>query len=467
MKNGGKRKTKRPASTLRTAPGHQDSQQVASPDTPDSPAGQVEDMPTETVASAPRSATIPVPRHALAAFGLLNLAPWLVVLAIGTTGLYRSCSGRSLALSSASAPMPDGFTRGKTGPWGQIEYQDLSIDPTESSISPRECEPQPVQWFFANRSEEDLERTIDALGLPEDLRREFLDKRRWRSAGNRGTMVAPRDQLILDLPSDARTKVYRVLSESPTNRWHISPFTFHRHSMQEWRTDGSLAPATVDLLEQLTYGATGDLVFFSDKDLLLSRIPVPERLRALKVLRRRLIIAARLRIPPKANVERLASYWCKGNGVKSIVPILRELANEPAGGTIDLVHLLTPFARMHLNTFPEGGETGFLPDCFWTSANFFNDDADAGFSSVDAFIRHVERDYFPVDADPTYGDMILLTDNNGSLFLSANYIADDIVYIKTRASASIPWMLTSLSDLTTIANHFRPTHKLIYRKRHL
>lgn len=411
--------------------------------------------------------TVLVPRRAVIVFFLIHLTPWLMVAVM--TGHFLRAPHRRHHPDARMAPavLPDGFVRGKAGPWGEIEYQRLHADLPEGSMPASHCTPQPIRWVFANRTPEALTHLIATLGLPGDLHDELTDRRRWRADVDRGAIeVSPSDHLILGLPQDARTSLCRILAESPANRWHISPFTLHRSSLDQWRSGGSLTPGTVDLLERLVYGS-GDLLLFSDKDLLLSRLPAGERLPVMKVLTRRSVLAARLRVRPGADVEQLAAYWCKGSRVRSAVPLLRALSNSPTGGTLDLYHLLPPFARMRLNRYPDSSRNAFQPDSFWSSANFFNDAPDERLLNVDEFVRLLDRDYFPVDADPSYGDVILLTDDSGALFTSGNYIADDIVFIKSRGSQSIPWIMTSISDLETVACHFRPTRKITYRKIHL
>src|SRR4029077_5106531 len=86
------------------------------------------------------------------------------------------------------------------------------------------------------------------------------------------------------------------------------------------------------------------------------------------------------------------------------------MAKRPGWGSVTVAHLLPPFARMRLYTYPNPDidPTATRENCFWTAMNFFNESPDPQFLSLENTRRAVGRDYDKTEKLPVYGDLIVL-----------------------------------------------------------
>jgi hypothetical protein len=126
------------------------------------------------------------------------------------------------------------------------------------------------------------------------------------------------------------------------------------------------------------------------------------------------------------------------------------------GGLISIVSLLPPVPKLLIYTYPmpQNGLNGPVvhQDCHWTSFNFFRDPPDPhfGLSEPGYIFDKLKTDYYPLQSDPLYGDVILIAKPDGSIIHSMVYIADDIVFTKNGANLWHPWMYSKLSDVMDI-----------------
>jgi len=115
-----------------------------------------------------------------------------------------------------------------------------------------------------------------------------------------------------------------------------------------------------------------------------------------------------------------------------------------------VVHLIPPFARRRLYTYPTPSTDPKAAgrDCHWTSLNFFSVDPNDDFTVTEAAVRAFERDYYTIQSEFRLGDIILFTEGpTNKCFHSAVYIADDILFTKNGPRASNPWMLMRLEHM--------------------
>jgi hypothetical protein len=61
--------------------------------------------------------------------------------------------------------------------------------------------------------------------------------------------------------------------------------------------------------------------------------------------------------------------------------------------------------------------------------------------------RKLDTEYYPVISDPRFGDIAMLVKRDGTIIHSCVFIADNIVYTKNGASATVPWVLMALPEL--------------------
>ena len=143
------------------------------------------------------------------------------------------------------------------------------------------------------------------------------------------------------------------------------------------------------------------------------------------------------------------------------------MARVPGVDKIDVIHLLPASVRKILYTFPNPllTENGYLPDCHWTSLNFFNAEPLERLSDPIQATQYTLENFRVVEAPYQCGDVLFFTDiKTGDAYHSCAYIADDIVFTKNGRSPLQPWVLMKIEQVKTLYDlHFR-TQTVAYRR---
>ena len=420
--------------------------------------------------STERSLTLSVPRSALWLLGFVILLPWI---AVGTwfvreTGPSAPTQRSSADLGHKPAPLvtgkyPDTF-RCQPGPWGDLEYFRTLIEPPEEFILPDFTVPTTQTWIFKGYSPEKLGALWDSAALTPAQRRS-LDDTTHRETSAEAIIVRPDNATIIGLSPSARTRIYTALSEFPENLAQSNPYRLRSDFRSEWLAGADLPAAAVALSERMFYDR-GITTCFSDYNLVLATLDAPaERFRYIKTLARKSAMIVQLNIAAGADITTLDRYWGRGRRSKDITPILQSIARRPNGGSIDIIHLLPPFARRHLNTYPLPSERpeDANHDCHWASFNFFRETPDERFNSIDYTREVLFNDYFPVLGEPSLGDIIMLVRKDGTVVHSCVYVADNIVFTKNGPAFSVPWLLAPLDSVTAYYGAGEPLDQRRYR----
>ena len=119
--------------------------------------------------------------------------------------------------------------------------------------------------------------------------------------------------------------------------------------------------------------------------------------------------------------------------------------------TVDVMHFLPVIMREKLYTFPSlrDGVKGRLPDCHWTSLNFFNLTARDYYRNTSMAAIQLTQAYNQVSAPYQFGDVLCYTDNGEGLHTCV-YIADNIVLTKNGENILAPWVLLTIEDVSKI-----------------
>jgi hypothetical protein len=130
--------------------------------------------------------------------------------------------------------------------------------------------------------------------------------------------------------------------------------------------------------------------------------------------------------------------------------MLESLTKLPQGARMDIVELLPPLpsAELYSYPFPSTNPADLHKDCHYTALNFFRETPDQRFTDPNFVKQTLLNDYYPVLADPRYGDIITLVRQDGSIIHSCVFIADDIVYTKNSGNFRDPYIFMTLSDMT-------------------
>ena len=384
------------------------------------------------------------------ALSIVLLTPWVILLKFVRAEAPISAAPAAAARTTAAPASSTGPLEGELtpGPWGRLTFNTIMIEPPEAVIPVVSSEPRKQQWHFHGYTAAKLQVLWEEAGLSAAEQQE-LNAPGNRTISESGISVLPSTELILALRPTARGKIYTVLAEFPQNPAQHEPFRFRADSLDDWFVDSDLAPETIRLTKQLLYERSG-IVFFSDQDLVLSRLTTPgERIRYLKALSRKPALIVQLNIAHGANAEALVQYWGRGRRTKDLEPLIASVARRPAGGSLDVIHLLPRFPRSMLDTYPMPGDVaaGDAYDCHWTSFNFYGDQPDQRFTDIDFVKQTITTDYYPVGGEPMLGDIILFVRPGNVVIHSCVFVADDIVFTKNGPGYSVPWMLSRLAQV--------------------
>jgi hypothetical protein len=406
-----------------------------------------------------------VPRFLLAAFLLcvgLILGRWL--------GSWLDRSPRPAAPvagnPNAAAPEADTHRELRSGPWGALEILKIEIERPDEFISSTPPAPIVSRWFFPGFSTNQLLRAFNQDDLTREQKDALLDPRRWEIQTN-GIYVTPGSDIILSLSPEARQRLYSILAATPANLAQQWAFRIRSDEVNDWFDRSGLSPDTVSLVKRLLY-RRGDTTCFSDLNELLAVLPSDaEKHRVIKMFSRQSAVLPRLRVAEGEDVEPLVRYWANQGGAKDIRPLLASLARTPGGASLDITHLLPPFARMRVYTYPFPSEDPWhnRRDCAWTSMNFFNREPDDRFYDFAATRETIARDYYPIQDEPAFGDIVWFSDAGGQTLHIAVYIAADIVFTKNGATFNEPWTLMEMKDLLADYAPGVSLHTTIYRRK--
>lgn len=420
--------------------------------------------PSETGGTRPVTGVLASPAgRVLLAACLLELA--LIAFLVWLDLSMSSELGRSQARHrpAPASQRHEPYFRGNPGPWGDLEYVRIDIEPPDAFVPAEEISFPQTHWRFANMSPEQVTAFFQSCDLSPAQLAELANPQ-LRATDRSSVVVFPSDELILGLRQTARTQIYSVLATNQENDFHCWPFTYRRDGVEEWFQHSGLSDATLALTRSLLY-PRGATLCFSDLPQVFARTPtVEERRRLLKTLSRHATLIMKLRVTPNTDIAALTQYWARGGRAKDVAPLLESLTKVPGGITVDVAHLIPPFARKRLNTFPEppADPATRLPDCFWSAFNFFNDPPEERYYDDALWRAELERDYDVVD-HPVLGDLIFLLRPDGSPLHAAVHIADDVVFTKNGGHHRQPWVLMKWADLVARYPEHYPVQTAIFR----
>lgn len=357
-------------------------------------------------------------------------------------------------LAETPPPGNSHVTQCQPGPWGELSYSRIVIEPPEAVIITAKPKARPPVWHFSGYNPEQLAAFWEKIPLTPAERSHFADRKLWEIMPE-GIRLRPKSDMVLALSPETRAQIYSVLAEFPENPDQNDPFRFRADAAVEWFAHSGLKPETVELVKRLLYRRGTSLVF-SDLGLILPQITtLHERTRLIKTLARKSTLMVKLRIRADSDIEELDRYWGRGQRAKDIKPLLQSLVREGNGTTIDIIHLLPRHPRSVLYTYPMPDEPGSRTymDCHWSVLNFFNTVPDERYMHIDEVNRAFSDEHHPITTTPTFGDVVMFAKTDGTVIHSCIFIADDIVYTKNGASPNAPWILMTLSDVVA----FYPT----------
>ena len=352
------------------------------------------------------------------------------------------------------------------GPWGEVEYFTAVLVAPLDLLKLTQPTSYRTVWCFEQQTEESVERFIKELELPSQMEAQLLDREGWKVESRTVALSVPR-KVVRELPPEPRRKVYAELAKYSVNRYHVEPELVFGKTVRDWLEDFHFSEPVLSFISEAVYRRGEFQVFADTPEALALCESDAERLRLRTAFSRTPTLMAKLLLN-SATAEQLTTYWGTGPRRKSTMPLLESLMRVKGLNRIDILHLLPAHVRKILFTFPNPLETqsGYLPDCHWTSLNFFNPDPLESLCDPNQATAYVLEHFEVIDPPYHLGDVIFFTDKEtGSAYHSCAYVADDIVFTKNGRSPLQPWILMKLGELKSLYDlHFK-TNMVVYRRK--
>ena len=386
-------------------------------------------------------------------------------------GFFGREASHVTALKSRDvSEIPDRVSRLSSGPWGELEFVPLVIEPPDEFLPLSLVESQACRWIFEGFTVEAVTALLRRAQLSEE-QLAAIPPVQWEITTS-GVTVQPPDELVLSLSEKSRKVIYKACGRAQAITAIDRMKSFSPHEIETIFDEVKFDLRVRRMVNKLCF-REGARVFFADSGLVLRKLAThAEKVRFVRAICRQESLLIKLHVLPTSNLEDLVRYWAKAPWSKDLRPLLESLARVPDGARVDLVQLLPPIPTANLYTypFPANGAVATHQDCHWTALNFFRDQPDNRFADSKEVARVLATDYYPVVSDPRYGDIVLLQTASGGVIHSAVFIAADVVYTKNSANPIDPFMFEKIPEMLEefeIQNtEPRPLKVLYYRAKY-
>ena len=353
------------------------------------------------------------------------------------------------------------------GPWGKLKCFHIFIESPWTMVNDYPLPFSKPRWTFAESELATLPALFQKAGLPDAFIKVLLAPDNMAKENGLVNLFPPPADLEAMTPAMRQT-VYRELAKHPENEFYADPVLITSNSAEEWFRTSKLRPELIARISKLCY-YRGDCLAFSDLPLMLNYAASDSEARQLfKSFTRTRSLMIQMELDEHTDLAPLVDYWTIGIGLrrKDIEPLMQSIIDTDGVERLGLVHILPALPRKLLYTYPgaEYARQGLLPDCHWTSLNFFNYEPHQYLLDSRLATSAVLEKFEPVQPPYRYGDILFLLDSDkGDAFHSCVYLADDIVFTKNGRNAFSPWVLMKVEDVKKIYIYDRNGHVQGYR----
>ena len=351
----------------------------------------------------------------------------------------------------------------KSGPWGQLEIRTVYLEPPEELLAVIAKPSAVTRWTFDQTTVAGVRAVLVKSGVPEPVIVRLMNPVRLVESGN-SVILLPAQEDLVALPQEARSALYLELAKSSANEYQRDPVFVLGGDVDDWLEGVSLSSAQRALFRQLLW-RRGSAVVFSDMQALLALAKTPAEVNAVfRTLTRVRSLVVGLRLPLTVDRAGFIDYWTADQVGAPRLAFIRAVTQRRAQQIIDVTHFLPAAFRLRVYSFPELdlGLKGRLPDCHWTSLNFFNPEPKDLYLDTRQAAEHLLKDYVAVDKPYRYGDVLCFLDDGEGLHTCV-HIVDDIVLTKNGDSILAPWTLMQLKDVDEIYRRSPGTRVQAYR----
>ncbi|HSW40653.1 MAG TPA: hypothetical protein VLL97_14305 [Acidobacteriota bacterium] len=399
-----------------------------------------------------------IPQRWLVVMATLFLVPWILIAAI-----WLKPAGSTVIDTGT----PDPFITTRTGSWGQLALMPIVISPPMELVFTDWGFMRRPTWFFPGADADMVSQALQSAGVSASDAARLGAQARFEPR-IRGVILSPETAWVRSLTPETRARIYRVLAGSELNVDQSQAFRFRGTRLEEWLSPDLVSPRIRQIIQPLVY-RHGSHMFFSDVSLVQAEINSDDELRRLgKALLQQPTLMAYITITREDDINMLVEYWGRAGRRTEIRPLLESLARSGPNESMDITHLLPPFAQEHLYRYPQLSPAELqkhtVANCLWTALNFFRPEPDDRFMDDATAIRTLREDYYIVESEFQLGDIVAFLDETGNLFHAAVHIADDLVFSKNGTSVLAPWVLMSLDDVKDYYRWHSEDIRLVYHR---
>jgi len=351
----------------------------------------------------------------------------------------------------------------KPGPWGDLQVRTVYLEPPENILAIVAKPTSVTRWTFEQTTERGVREIMEKAGLPAAVIGRLLSPTQVVASGN-SVVVLPKVEDLLAIGQEARSALYAELAKSAANEYQRDPVFIHGGDIEDWLAETEITKPQQELLRKLLW-RRGSALVFSDIQALLTLAKNSEEVAAVfRTITRVRSLLVELKLPLKERRAEFIDYWSAGTLNADRAPFLVAITRRRAPQMIDITQFLPTLARRRVYTFPTAamGLKGRLPDCHWTSLNFFEEEPKDLYLDSAKASEHLLSGYVAIDPPFKFGDILCFLDNGEGLHTCVQ-IADDIVLTKNGESILAPWTFMSLKDLEEIYRRSESTRVQGYR----
>ncbi len=367
-------------------------------------------------------------------------------------------------------PQPPAVGRLLDGAWGRLQAVPIFLEAPPSMVDSYPLPNSMPRWSFPEAEAARLPLFFSSIGLPVSL---------INTLNQTGTQVKeggwihlfPPVNAVASLDREVRARLYTQLGKFEVNEFHHDPVLILADTVDEWYKSSKLRPEIISTITQLSY-RRGDTWAFSDLPIVLGLAKSETEAREIfKAFTRTRTYLVKLNVTPELDVEAVRTYWSIGGKsfrLKALDPLLNSIQETGHTVDLDLVHIIPALPRKLIYNYPHPSffAQGILPDCHWTSLNFFNYDPHEYLLDSRLATNRVLEDFVPVEPPYTYGDILFfLRNEDGDAFHSCLFLADDLVFTKNGRNQLSPWIISTIEDVSRVYLSITPGRIQAYRRK--
>lgn len=351
----------------------------------------------------------------------------------------------------------------KPGPWGDLQVRTVYLEPPENILAVVAKPSAVTRWTFEQTTEKGVRATMEKAGLPSALVDRLLGPTQVVSSGN-NVVVLPKVEDLVAMTEASRSALYAELAKSSANEYQRDPIFIHGGDIDDWLAETDITKPQQELMRKLLWRRGAALVFSDIQALLTLAKDSKEVAAVFRTITRIRSLLVELKLPLREGRATFVDYWSAGNLNAERVPFLVAVTRRRAPQDIDITQFLPTLARRRVYTFPTAamGLKGRLPDCHWTSLNFFEEEPKDLYLDSAKASEHLLTDYVAIDPPYKFGDILCFLDDGEGLHTCVQ-VADDIVLTKNGESILAPWTFMPLKDVDDIYRRSADTRIQGYR----